>query len=294
MPTLDVCIETVGPSDLLLMSTRAGLTPQREDRMDTLARDLPQWVEWIGHPHSPEPGSLLFEADKMCPNWPVSQMAWQGLLSATDHLDLLNQSLINAGPRPMAQYTLARAALFASARTVWILAPEGQKDRRKHALWVAYEDVRYLRNDGEQLLSSSLGKNIPATTKAELRAQVQAPVDEVKGIARQMGIKLGASKNCEKIPEDTAIVAYAAEYVDPKDEGAAAALKHHWRAHSGHAHGLGWPHLLKPAEIVTTADGKKFRRISGDKELLAEALAGAWLLTQKGFQLYWERSRVNA
>ncbi|MFX0573143.1 hypothetical protein [Nocardia nepalensis] len=270
------------------------LDPQWRGRMENLEVDLPKWMDWIGQPNSPALGSQLFDDDKLCSKWSVSQMAWQSLMSATDHLDMLSDSITHSGVRPIAQFTLARAALFAGARAVWILGSDEQKVRQKHALWVAYEDFRYLRYDCEKLMSSSLGKKHTPETKAAYLAEAQALVDEVKEIARdKLEFRVGRGKDCEKIPDDTDIVDYAARYTDPEDLGSGAALNHQWRVNSGYAHGLGWPQLLAPAEVIETEDGKRFRRVVGDDESLAQGLAGAWLLTQRGFRLYWQRSTAT-
>ncbi|WP_458689025.1 hypothetical protein [Nocardia tengchongensis] len=236
----------------------------------------------------------MSEDDKLCPKWPTSQIAWQSLISATDHLDLLNDTITHSGVRPTAQFTLARAALFAGARAVWILGPEKSLVRQKHALWVAYEDFRYLRFDREELVNSVLGRNFTPEDKVNFLGEAQALVDEVKGIAKnQLGLKLGSGKGCEKVPSDTEIVDYAARYTDPENAGSAAALNHKWRLNSGYAHGLGWPQLLSPGEVIEDEHGKKFRQVIGDDESLAQGLAGAWLLTQRAFRLYWERSTAR-
>lgn len=259
--------------------------------MESVARDLPTWLELIQQPQSPATGSALSSDDQVWPMWPVSQMAWQGLISATDHLDVLNDSLSQSGVRPVAQFTLARAAQFAAARSVWILAPEEPEVRQKRALCVAYEDFRYLLYDRQQLIESALGRNLSADMKAELLADPQRLVDQVKEIAlSKLGFQLGGREG-EKIPSDTDIVAYAAAFIDPEDGGSAAGLNHMWRANSGHAHGLGWPALLKTPDVVQNQDGKKFRIVVGDDEALAQGLAGAWLFTQRAFRLYEQRSK---
>ncbi|WP_370011671.1 hypothetical protein [Nocardia cyriacigeorgica] len=273
------------------MSTRRELDPEWQARVDEVTRDLPKWISWIGTLQKPEPGSQLEDDDRLGPGSIVSQMAWQGLIAATDHLDLLNESLIHSGVRPTAQFTLARGALFAGARTVWILAPDEQKTRRRRALFVAYEDYRNLRKDGEALLASPLSKRYDSDTKKRLKEQVATPVDDVKAAGLQIGLKLGASKNCDKVPTDTAIVAYAAGQIDPEGSGSGAALEHQWRAHSGHAHGLSWPQLLNTPELETAEDGTVFRRVAGDEMSMALALTGAWLLINRGFGLYWSRSK---
>ncbi|WP_280507121.1 hypothetical protein [Nocardia flavorosea] len=262
--------------------------------MDHVERDLPTWLERIQQPQSPATGSLLWNDDQVWPKWPVSQMAWQGLISATDHMDLLNDSLSHSGVRPVSQFTLVRAAQFAAARSIWILAPEQPELRQKHALWVAYEDFRYLLYDRQELIKSALGRNLSPEQQAALLAEPQGLVDEAKDIARtKLGFQLGGREG-EKVTSDTDIVGYAATLIDSEDGRAAAGINHKWRVNSGYAHGLGWPELLKPAEVFQTEDGKKFRRIVGDDEALAQGIGAAWLLTQRAFHLYAERSSAPA
>ncbi|MGY1980148.1 hypothetical protein [Nocardia gipuzkoensis] len=272
------------------MANFGDLDPQWQGRLEHIERDLPNWIEWLAQPQPPAPGSPLYGDDKLWPKWPVSQMALQGLISATDHLSLL----INSQKGPVAQFTLIRAALFAAARTVWILAPKDRPARQKHALWVAYEDFRYLLYDREQLLKSSLGKNVSSADKATMLQQAQDLVDELKQIAQsQLGLTFGGQGH-QPIPSDTDIVKHAADYIDPNDTGAAAALNHAWRVNSGHAHGLGWPELLNPAQVITTSDGLKYRQVAGNDEALAQGLGGAWLMTHNAFRLYKQRTTSHS
>ncbi len=91
-------------------------------------------------------------------------------------------------------------------------------------------------------------------------------------------------------PNDSEIISKAAEYIDPEDSGAAHALKLLWRIHSGHAHGLGWPQLLRQPEIVASSPNILYQRVKADPDAIAQAIDSATLASDVAFRLYEQRS----
>ncbi|MFE5285115.1 hypothetical protein ACFRAQ_09115 [Nocardia sp. NPDC056611] len=212
----------------------------------------------------------------------MSQIAWQGLLTATDNLGLMVDSQHAIGHRPIAPFTLARASLFAASRTVWILAPSSRRTRQERALWANFEDVRNL-----VLLVTESPRDPSEPGAVAAKAHVESELNELKEVALD---RLGLVLNSKGKPTDTSIIEAAAAYLDPDDGDERRAIKMLWRIHSGHAHGLSWPNLLRPpAEGFVGPDGHNYRRQIADRRAFGEAASAAMLMTNAAFNLYDQR-----
>ncbi|MFI8978328.1 hypothetical protein ACIGO9_35995 [Nocardia asteroides] len=266
------------------MSDASTMAPEWAERVERAGSAVTDWYDWLRTPHPAEPSSALYGDDLIHAKQPVRNMAWQGLISATDNLGLLVDSLTTIGARPVAHFTLARASLFAASRTVWILHPPSRRTRQERALWVAFEDVRNLKN-----LIECASANDPTDPGAVASmTHVETEIDELKQVALT---KLGLTLNSNGKPKDTDIVTEAAEYLDPSKGDVHRGIMMFWRIHSGHAHGLSWPNLLKrPPSTFTGPDGQTYNAQTPDHTAIAEAVAAATVMTNKAFTLYDERA----
>jgi len=239
------------------------------------------WEDWITEPHPAGPGSALKGDDKLLPSFPTSRAAMHGIASAIDHLGLLMDALHKTKTsRPFAYYTLARAAVFSSARTIWVLSPTQRPERQKNGLWVAHEEARQRR------ALASLEREIRPETDTPERAQEW--VDEVRLAGARLGIEWSRK------PTDTAMIEAAAAWMDRDGRGQGQSpgqsLRLLWRIHSGYAHGLSWPTAGRPETVVRNPDGSGKVTIKANIEDLGIAASVAMTTIRQAKALYEERA----
>ncbi|MGW5923827.1 hypothetical protein ACWFPY_32955 [Nocardia fluminea] len=255
--------------------------PEWAEHLEQVRSYVAEWHNRLAEPRPAEPLSALRGDDHIHVKEPVKNASWQGLIAATDHLGLMVESLSGDGARPIAHFTLARASLFAASRTVWILHPSLRRTRQERALWVAYEDMR---NVTTHVTASANDLSDPLAAQTH----VQSQMDELKLVALN---KLGLTLNKNGKTTDTNIVIDAAAYLDPDDGDLRRAIMKAWRVHSGHAHGLNWPDLLKPpASTFIGPDGRTYQRQGTDHAAIGRAVAAAAAMTKQAFILYEERA----
>jgi hypothetical protein len=257
------------------MSHPSDLPPEWAARFERTRSAVAAWYDWLKEPHLAQTSSALYEDDRIHEKRPVRDASWQGLISATDNLGLMVDSMEAIGNRPVAHFTLARASLFAAARTVWVLHPSDRHIRQERALWVAYEDMRNLIT----LVRESRRNPADPNALAAL-AHVDAQMNELKDLARTA---LGTS--------DTDIVNDAAAYLDPADGDLSHSTKMLWRINSGHAHGLSWPNVLRrPTDAFVGPDGRTYQSQTANAMDIVQAASAAMLMTNQAFTLYDDRA----
>lgn len=210
-------------------------------------RAVANWEEWISVAHPADEGSALAGDDRLYPPFPVSRAAIQGLGSAIDHLGLFHAALEKTQTsRPFGYFTLARAAMFAAARTIWILSPAQRQERQRRALWLAHEDLRQYRS-------------FTTTLPAILFADPELPISELTEVTERLKLMDEVAANVGLIfksnqrPRDSHIVASAATWLDSQLTGLeepGSSVRMLWQIHSGHAHGLSWS-MQGNQEVVT-------------------------------------------
>ncbi|MGW0328680.1 hypothetical protein [Nocardia sp. NPDC003183] len=266
------------------MTDPSNSVPDWAERLEKVRSATVGWYDWLSTPDPAEPSSALLGDDRIHAKEPVRNAAWLGLIAATDHLGLMVDSLSADKARPVAHFTLARASLFAAARTVWILSPSSRRTRQERALWVLYDDTRNLMNHIEG--TSADAPSDPAAIAA--KGHVQSEMDDLKQLAQN---SLGLTLNKHGRPSDTTIVSAAAGYLDPTGGNTYRGIMMSWRVHSGHAHGLSWPNLLKrPTQTFVGPDGRSYHEHAIDYVAIAGAVAAATTMTNKAFALYQERA----
>src|SRR4051794_420762 len=101
----------------------------------------PRFAFLKSHNGAPATSSALAADDLFWPHHPVSQVAWQAMVSAADHLDLVRH-VVSIAPAKVfitAPFSVARTALIASSQALWVLGSENSADRQQRALSVAIE-----------------------------------------------------------------------------------------------------------------------------------------------------------
>ena len=72
----------------------------------------------------------------------ASQLAWNGLAGAADHLSAIRRHVEARQLFPFSHLTLCRSALIGAAQAVWVLSPDDSQTRIKRARVVAVYDIR--------------------------------------------------------------------------------------------------------------------------------------------------------
>lgn len=245
-----------------------------------------QWEHWIAVSHPPVDGSALTGDDRLYPPLPVSRAAIQGLGSAVDHVGLFHSALKETGEsRPFAYFTLARAAMFSAARTIWILSPTLRSERQRRALWFAHEDLRQYRNFTTSTSDIFEDKNLPTRALADMNLRQKA-MDSAAA-------KLGFVLNSKDRTSDGDVVKAAATWLDSQSTAGDKAghfLRMLWRIHSGHAHGLNWSMQGKQEVVTRNPDGSGAIRVTASISELAVASQAASVTINEALVLYEQRA----
>lgn len=250
-------------------------------------RAVADWEKWISVAHPADEGSPLAGDDLLYPPFPVSRAAIQGLGSAIDHLGLFHAALEKTQTsRPFGYFTLARAAMFAAARTIWILSPAQRPERQRRSLWLAHEDLRQYRNFTE-------------TLPAVLFADTELPARELTEITEQLKLMDEAAAWVDLIfksnerPRDSHIVDSAATWLDSQPTGLeepGSSVRMLWRIHSGHAHGLSWSMQGQQEVVTRNADRSGTIKVTASVAEMATASLAAATTTNQALILYEQRA----
>ena len=232
-------------------------------------------------------GSDLAKDDLLLPGAPTSGSAILGIQSAVDHLNVLGDALRASGlRRPFGYYTLARAAIFASARSIWILSPEERPCRQERGLWMEWHSDRSFRKTLVQFQTQSdPGPRAVAHDLADRVARHQAMLTTA---AATLGVDLTA----KHAPSDTEIVELAGLWLqDPQvDTNLGSGLAWQWRTHSGSAHSYPWV-LVGKADLETTyLDGTGEGTFSPSAEDLGVAFGTGMSATREAMRLFMARA----
>ena len=218
---------------------------------DTFA-DLTRWGEMAKQGFAPGSGSPL-ELDEKVFEWlPTSDIAWQALCAAQDHLKgfrawiLANDATdpeARPGLFPIATFSLLRGALVGGAIASWVLASDDVDVRTGRSLSVAADwYANHLR------WAKTMRQFAVDSVEHDRRLKhVEARAKEVQELRRTRAPK-GRLKT-------TDVVVQANAEIWPDDPDRAMATKGLWQAGSGDAHALGWSILTRGYEMTPLASG---------------------------------------
>jgi len=252
-------------------------------------RDLvARWADYVTQPQVAEPDSSLAKDDALFDVLPPSHLAWQGILSAVDHLDSFFGLLDGGKSHPLAPGTLARAGVLGAAHALWLLDAPDRVGRQKRGLRLAHEEFKRDRQTMTDLLDLT----------GDPAGHVQQRIDTLKewmDRAVTVGGTLGMTPAQVRHVEDTALIdEVAARYVgtDPGSEDLAKTYKVVWRMYSGTAHGLRWSAMLR-ADIVAKPDGTAHGYVTHDLEQLDMAANAVALFIGRAIDLYGIRRKPH-
>lgn len=267
----------------------AVLTEQRwTELMASWLDEISGWDKtWGVNGPGVEVGSDLAVDDLLLPGAPTSGSAILGIQSAVDHLNVLGDALRASGlRRPFGYYTLARAAIFASARTIWILSPQERPCRQERGLWMEWlSDRAFTKTLVQFQAQSDPGPRAVANDVADRIARHQAML---AAAAATIGVNLTA----RHAPSDTAIVESAGLWLQGPhvDSSAGSGLAWQWRTHSGSAHSYPWVLVGKVDLETTYLDGTGEGDFSPSTEDLGMAFGTGVSATREAMRLFMERA----
>lgn len=256
-------------------------------RLAITLRVLSDWRPLLQEPIPVQPGSSLAADDEAYPEHPASQVAWAGIASAIDHLDLLISSWRATGNTyPNAHRSVARQALVGGAQAVWVLG--GPTDQRiGRGLRVVWDDLRSyegMLTDAGKLLSFN----------PEMAARSVQLVAERKVALKEAGGKVGLSNTkLRNRPTAEEMVDEAARHVPMDDLGIEprVAFRMMLRQQNGFSHALRWSSLTAVKAYRTTASGLGGEVRTSLEDLMFSASGGMLVINQA---LHTFRSRATA
>jgi hypothetical protein len=238
-------------------------------------------------PLVPAEHSSLAADDKAFPLMPTSQVAYNGILGAVEHLHLFRTTFMATRLLyPAAYYTVLRSALMGAAQAVWVLAGP-RPNRLDHALRIFIDDVNQKRK-----LINDLG-DLTDEQQAHAdrdRAKLAARLDEAATAATGLGMTFRDITSYKL--DMTTVIKEAISLANPQNTVEAAAIRSGagllWRMTSGHAHGTPSSrlNLIRFDDVVRRPDGSAFAKPDSPIEYISGAAAAATLLTNEAWRLY--------
>ena len=204
------------------------------------------WGSRVSRSFAPPPGSILATDDTVFPPMSTSDVAWQALCAAQDHLKGFRAWVLSAeqtGLFPIATFSLLRGALVGGSTATWVLSSDDREVRVGRSLAIAADWYSHLLNWAE-------GMSNHAVDAAEHQRQLEhvaARREEVK--------RLRADREPKGKPLQTTIVRQATAEIWPGDTARDTATMGIWRAGSGDAHALGWSMLTRGYEMTPLGEG---------------------------------------
>lgn len=270
-----------------------------ERRLSGMLTRAENWRDLGVEPEVPQPHSSLAADDRGYTQFPVSQVAWLSLLSATDHIDLFLTALqATRRSQPYAYFTVARGALIGAARAFWVLHPSERAERQRRALRVAHEDHRQYRAALQTLRDLIDGERQQGVHRTpEQRASDQRIRDEsdrqadtsTERLAEIIAVGADALKMTagQFRLSDTQIIEYAANALPPDtDPWARRGLVLFWRTGSGYSHALRWTSLLGATQVGPAGASLTNVRVAASAQDLFTAITGPVILVEHALGRY--------
>ncbi len=247
------------------------------------------WEPRMGEHELVAPGSSLAKDDEGLIGNPVRSAARYGLITAVDHLGLIEDlAKDELTLRPSAIFTPARAALLGSSQAVWILT--GVRPQRiDRSLAVALDErIQHRTFIRDHLNDGYIRDNFSAGFVDDLRrvdAELTGEVNRLE-LLRKGTAYSGKFDTTRMMREAAAHLTKAGE-VD--DEWMRLALSYEWRIASAAAHARSWPMQVRKTEALS-ARGGDVRRMTSSVEEFAKSVGIAVLMTSEAWRL-WDLRR---
>lgn len=176
-------------------------------------------------------GSPLLVDSVVWPDLPVGDMVSVSIISAVDHLHLIQGHLLSRMAFPFASQTVLRTALLAGAQAVWMLSSTDSGELCRRGLLLAEETYRqhanFLKGGAQGTIQMPEAERLANLRRVESRL---AAAREVRVDA--LGGRLKGTFAATAAVDQAAMFAFGPE--------GARGYTTLWRLASGDAHALGW------------------------------------------------------
>lgn len=246
--------------------------------------DLERWRLRVQGLEIPQPGSELYEDNRVFVHHPISDAARMSLASAGEHLRLAWTAIKSGELYPSAHFTTLRGALVAASQAVYVLGPDEATSRRSRGLAVIVESYRRLRQFYGDCLSIPDLSNLERQAIQNQQRWLDGRIEGAIAAGYQKG---GISLTGEVIP-------YAAAYVYGNTPELEHSLNLQWRQMSGDAHALGWAVTLR-ARLGPPKIGEPLSAgtVGGSLADIAQPFESSYRLLKTGWSLFERRCEAT-
>ena len=288
---------TEGPSDVPPDAVPLRDPETEEQRRDSLLRLnqmgalVEQWTPLLSDPIVPTGHSSLAGDDTVWPDYPASMVAWSGIRSAIDSLELFFRSLSSdASPSNTGHRALARSALTGAAQAVFVLFGD-RPARTGNALRCAYDDLEAYERALQDLRAARWPGDAVNEDDVTRTSWDERFVRLEKRRSRLFTAAAGASLSrtqLRKSPTFREMVDYAPAHV-PDNGGLQPALRLTLAQLNAAAHAQNWATLLGATHYVETPEGLRARVLTTATDLVLIA-GGAMTLMPYALERFQRRA----
>jgi hypothetical protein len=246
-------------------------------------------------PVIPAARSSLATDDLAYPAVPASQVAYNVIITAVEHLHLFASAFqATALLYPSAYHPGLRTALIAAAQAVWVLG-DTRPERRRHALEIVIDDINQRCKTINDL--GDLTSERQALAETEL-ARLTQLLNEATTAAATAGLTLSQPSKHKLTMER--VIKKAVALANPQATDDAKVLRDGagllWRTGSGHAHATlsSRMRMIKIDGVTHRPDGSMVGRPDTRIEDITLPAMAAFLLTNTAWRLYDQRCQPAA
>ena len=246
------------------------------------------WFQRTGEaPLLPTAGSSLARDDQVYTRLPPSHLAYGGMVTAAEHLELFRVAFqASRTLYPSSYFTVLRTALMGSAQALWVLKPSQRAERIKHALQLARDDIRQSRNLLSVETPAELGLDQEVIAA---RNRLDQRLVELQAATAAAGLDPGEVPdwrlNMTGMIKTVSDLVHADGRGDPHTRHGASLL---WRLQSGHAHATPSARIrqIREDRVVQTPGGTLTGQATTSASEVGSAAAAAVLFLNEAFRLY--------
>jgi hypothetical protein len=238
-------------------------------------------------PLMPVPGSSLAQDDRAYSPLPPSHLAYGGIITATEHLELFRVALrASKALYPSSYFTVLRSALMGSTQALWVLKPAQRVERIEHALQIVREDIRHSMNLLSVETPAELGLDEDRETA---RAVLDQRLVELQAAAAAAGFDPakvpGWRLNMTEMIKTVSELVHADNRGDADTRHGASLL---WRLQSGHAHATPSARVrqIQAHQVRQHPDGTLTGAVTTTFAEVGSAAAAAMLFLNEAWRLY--------
>lgn len=243
-------------------------------------------------PQTPTAGSSLAKDDAFFPPQPPSHLAYAGMVTATEHLELFRIAFLASRTLyPSAYFTLLRSALMGSAQAIWVLRASPRTKRVENALRLVRDDLKQRKG---MLQEPPATIDLDAGALEGARDRLAEWLGWVQDAAGRIGLDRSAVPAWRLSMTD--VIKKAGELVHRGSEDDAAiqyGTSLMWRMQSGHAHGTPSARLtqIRPEEVIKRLDGTNWAKATTSMADVGTAASAAVMLLDEAWKTYDNRCR---